>query len=147
MTHRHWDPDHTHVGTALRNYKQWVLEVALRQHTLGSFVIYCLRPGIRSLSELSNQELVELKWVMWDIEQTLMNAPGFGPDDITYLPSGYRLSSLQIHGIPRYEAIRRFGGLVWKDENAYAMPVLTTDWTPRELVMEVHAALEPCLPR
>ena len=107
MLVRHWDPEKKFEGAVLKVYAHWVLEVSWQQHTLGCYIIFCRREGVRLQSSLTSEELEELKTVMEEIESALLFSSGkFQPDHFNYLQMGNALPLLHFHGIPRYKEVR-----------------------------------------
>ena len=143
---RHWDPAGKYMGAVLRAYEYWVLEVSWLQHTLGSFIVFCRRPGVRLMSELNTTELAELKWAMADMESALRRHPVFCPDHFNYLQMGNALPLLHFHGIPRYETERAFCGKVWKDVNPRRPPTWVSEEVSSEIVVKMRDLLIPLLP-
>jgi diadenosine tetraphosphate (Ap4A) HIT family hydrolase len=103
MLIRHWDPEKKFEGAVLKVYEHWVLEVSWQQHTLGCYIIFCRREGVRLQSSLTDKELEQLKIVMGEIESALRFSSGkFLPHHFNYLQMGNELPLLHFHGIPRY---------------------------------------------
>lgn len=126
---RYWDPEGKYKDAFLKEYNHWILEISFRQHTLGCFIIFAKR-DVEKISELENRELVELKQVMEDIEDALVNK--FKPERFNYLQLGNELHHLHFHGIPRYKTNRNFSGKVWVDKTFGHPPV----WVKRETDIE-----------
>jgi len=105
---RFYDPKGTYAGAVMRVYRSWILEVSWRQHTPGSFIVFCRREGVRLESELDDAEFLELRDVRREIDSALRINPDFVPDHFNYLQMGNALPSLHFHGIPRYEQRRPF---------------------------------------
>lgn len=135
-TNRFWDPKGNYIEGFVKEYKYWTLEVSYRQHTLGCFIIFCKRP-VEKISELTDTEIIELKIVMKEFEEKLTSNVAFRPDRFNYLQLGNKFHNLHFHAIPRYKAVREFGGKTWID-STYGHPVVWTKETiPIELVREL----------
>jgi diadenosine tetraphosphate (Ap4A) HIT family hydrolase len=128
----------------LKEYSHWTLTISFRQTTLGSFIILAKRT-LEQFSELKDEELIELRRVMKDIEKALQQAPDFKPDRLNYLQLGNSLHQLHFHGIPRYATPRRFAGQEWVDTRYGTPPQIVTknEEAEVELVRQIKSALEP----
>ncbi len=122
---RFYDPQNRHPSGLLKEYEHWALEVSYLQHTFGNFIVFCKRKGVEKISELTNEELLQLKTVLQEIESALLNNPTFKPDRFNYWQMGNALHHLHIHGIPRYKSDREFLGRTWKDPD----PTKPVVWT------------------
>ena len=114
MADRHWDPRDKYIESLIREYSNWSVEVAVRQHTLGSLVIWAHRE-IERIADLSAEELLELKEVMKDVEAAISKSPAFKADRFNYLQLGNHTHHLHIHVIPRYKTARTLLGKTWRD--------------------------------
>src|SRR5438045_1800839 len=121
MHFRIWDPENKYKEGFVKEYNHWVVEINFRQHTLGCFIIFAKRK-IEKISELTSNEIIELKDVMKEIEIALMNISKFKPDRFNYFQMGNSLHHLHFHGIPRYATSRNFNGQIWIDETWGAPP-------------------------
>lgn len=126
---RHWDPKQEFIGAGLKPYKHWVLEVSWQQHTLGCYIIFCRRKGVRRQSELTPSESTELIEVMREIETALCKCPLFKPDHFNYLQLGNVLPLLHFHGVPRYKKNRRFSKTLLDREITDIDPNYLPHWT------------------
>lgn len=136
MNKRSWDPDGKYKDGNLRSYKNWTLELSFRQHTLGCFIIFSNR-DIEKISELSNDELCELKDIMSEMESALLSLDNFKPDRFNYLQLGNALNRLHFHGIPRYKSQRNFNGEIWIDKAWGHPPVWSTVDISSKLINEL----------
>lgn len=107
----------------LKDYKHWLLTVSFRQTTFGCFIILAKRP-LEKISDLSDEEIIELKTVMREIESVLFTTEPFKPDRMNYLQLGNSLHQLHFHGIPRYSTPRTFGVKTWVDERYGTTPII-----------------------
>ena len=64
MNNRFYDKENRYGDAFLKEYKHWIWEVSYRQHTLGSFIIFSKNSKIEKISELNEEEIIELKEVM-----------------------------------------------------------------------------------
>jgi diadenosine tetraphosphate (Ap4A) HIT family hydrolase len=135
---RFWDKEGKYKDNVLREYSHWSLEVADRQHTLGSFVILAKRPCER-ISELTDNELIELGKVMRDMEQAL--SKNFRPDRFNYLQLGNVLHHLHFHGIPRYSSKKTFAGLEWVDVSFGGPPTISKISVDEEVKRSIKNAI------
>lgn len=104
----------------LKEYQFWLLAVSFRQHTLGSAVLIAKR-DIEKISDLTTEELIEMRSVMQEYETALMKAEHCRPDRFNYLQLGNSYKQLHFHCIPRYATKRTFLGRVWED-TTYGRP-------------------------
>lgn len=145
MFKKHWDKKNKYTEGLLKEYSYWLLEVSYRQHTLGCFIVFATRP-IEKLTQLTDEELLELRIVLTEIETALTSLPDFKPDRFNYEQLGNDLHQLHIHGIPRYSSPRTFGGREWNDETFGHPPVWTFDEASVDLVMQLRDKIKPALP-
>lgn len=141
---RFWDKNNEYTEGFLKEYKYWALEVNYRQHTLGCFVIFAKRP-LEKISDLNSEEIIELKNVMKEIEETLSRVDGFKPDRFNYFQMGNKFHNLHFHGIPRYALPRNFAGKEWIDETYGSVPVWTKNDVGHELVEKIRDAIKTSL--
>lgn len=141
---RLWDPKGTYIDGFLKEYEHWVLEVSFRQHTLGCFIIFAKRK-VQRISELKQDELVELASVMQEIEGILGSIEEFKPDRFNYLQLGNGLNHLHFHGIPRYKEPRTFGGREWIDSTWGHPPVWQEKDSDKKNVLAVKKAIKKSL--
>jgi len=137
---RHWDSADKYVGAVLKWYEHWCLEVSYRQHTLGCYILFCRREGVRLPSDLHDEELLGLREAMSEIELALRAHSFFDPDHFNYLQMGNALPLLHFHGIPRYLMPRNFDGMTWVDKRPGHPPVWKEHEAPRVLIekLRVH---------
>jgi diadenosine tetraphosphate (Ap4A) HIT family hydrolase len=140
-----WDTKNKYTQGLLKEYDHWALEVSYRQHTLGCYIIFAKR-SVEKISELSTQEINELKDVMSEIEKTLSKINIFKPDRINYLQLGNKCHHLHFHGVPRYNSPRTFVGKGWIDKAAGILPTWSYEDVGHELVAKLRDAIKPCLP-
>ncbi len=142
MFERFWDPEGKYKEGFLKEYKHWVLEISYRQHTLGCYIIFAKRLTIRKISELSDEELVDLRKVMKEMEKALEETKEFRPDHFNYLQLGNNIPYLHFHGIPRYKNPRFFAGREWIDATYGAPPVWSTNDVDDEVVIMVREKIK-----
>ena len=130
----------------LKEYKHWILATSFRQHTLGSFIILAKRPN-EKISDLTNEELLELKTVMQETEEALSQTEGFKPQRFNYLQLGNSMNQLHFHGIPRYDSPRNFAGREWVDTTFGGPPIfLRKDQESElELIKQIKESILPTL--
>lgn len=141
MSNRIWDPNGKYADAVIKEYKYWVVEVSFRQHTLGCFIIFAKR-NIEKISELTTEELIELKNVMNETENSLTNASEFNPDRFNYLQMGNALHHLHFHGVPRYETNRRFLEKEWIDESFGHPPIWSKTETSKNIVINIKEVIQ-----
>jgi diadenosine tetraphosphate (Ap4A) HIT family hydrolase len=141
MIDRFWDKNNEYTEGFLKEYKYWALEVNYRQHTLGCFVIFAKR-RLEKISELSSEEILELREVMAEIEKALLKADGFKPDRFNYFQMGNKFHDLHFHGLPRYALPRNFAGKEWIDETYGSVPVWTKNDVEHELVVRIRDTIK-----
>lgn len=128
----------------LKEYMHWILTVSFRQTTLGSYIILAKREMER-ITELSDDELLELRLVMSEIEHVLSVTEGFKPDRFNYLQLGNSLHQLHFHGVPRYAAPRSFAGREWVDHRYGTTPIIVSkdEESEESLVRQIRDVLKP----
>lgn len=136
MDIRIWDTEGKYKEAFVKEYKHWVLEVSFRQHTLGCFIIFAKR-NIERISELWDEEAIELKEVMKEYETTLSKIEEFKPDRFNYLQMGNALHHLHFHAIPRYATPRHFNGKEWNDTTFGHPPVWSKVKVDKKLVLKI----------
>lgn len=139
MNLRSWDPSGKYKEGFVKEYKHWVLEVSFRQHTLGCFIIFAKR-DIEKISELGEEEMVELKEVMKEFETTLSHMIGFNPERFNYLQLGNALHHLHFHAIPRYSTMRNFMDKEWIDTTFGQPPVWSKEEVTKETLQKIKQA-------
>ena len=144
MVNRIWDKKNKYTQGFLKEYQYWALEVSYRQHTLGSYIVFCKRE-IEKISELTSEEILELGVVMREIENTLLNINSFKPDRFNYLQLGNNLHTLHFHGIPRYKEPRIFAGKKWTDKTWGHPPIWSKKDKPDDLVTKIRDTIKPYL--
>jgi diadenosine tetraphosphate (Ap4A) HIT family hydrolase len=146
MPKRIWDPEEKYSQGFLKEYHHWVVEVSYRQHTLGCFIIFAKRK-IEKISELSDEEAIELKVVMKEIETTMSEVPEFKPDRFNYLQMGNALHHLHFHGIPRYASERAFANKSWLDTTWGKPPIWKKTDESSELILALKEKFLHYLPQ
>jgi diadenosine tetraphosphate (Ap4A) HIT family hydrolase len=136
MTKRIWDIEGKYVDGFVKEYNHWIVEVSYKQHTIGCYIIFSKRE-IEKISELSDEEINELKIVMKQMEDALSNISFFKPDRFNYLQLGNALHHLHFHCIPRYDSSRNFNGRTWDDKTYGHPPIWTEDKIDKELVIKI----------
>lgn len=142
MVNRFWDKNNKYKSGFLKEYKYWVWEVNHRQHTLGSFIIFSKNQNIEKISELSNEEIKELKEAMGEIEDIFSKIDEFKPDRFNYWQMGNRISHLHIHGFPRYAKPRIFVGKEWTDKTWGNPPVWQAKEDDNDLIIKVRDVIK-----
>ena len=141
---RFWDKENKYTEGFLKEYKNWVLEVSYRQHTLGCYIIFAKR-AVEKISELKTDEIDELKEVMAEIETALSKNDIFGPDRFNYWQMGNALHHLHFHGIPRYASRRTFNGKEWVDKTWGSVPIWSKENVDHDLIRKIKEAVKPYL--
>ena len=142
---RFWDPENNYQAGMLKEYRHWSLDVSYHQHTFGNFIVFCKREDVEKISELTNEEMLELKTVLHEIESALLNNPMFKPDRFNYWQMGNLVHHLHIHGIPRFKTERSFLGRVWKDEDSTKPVVWTYENQTHETVEKLKIEMKKFL--
>jgi len=145
MTVRFWDKNNKYTEGFLKEYNYWVLEVSYRQHTFGCYIVFCKREGIEKISELSEEELIELKQVFKEIETALLKNDTFKPDRFNYWQMGNGLHQLHFHGIPRYSSERQFAEKKWNDHSYGSVPIWAREEQTHEVVMKLRDEIKKFL--
>lgn len=140
---RHWDPENKYEGAALTNYRYWAIEVSWRQHTLGSCILFCRREGVRLLSELTDEELCDMRDAMVAHELCLRARPAFRPDHVNCLQMGNVLAPLHLHIIPRYQSPRTAFGREWVDYEFGNPPAWSREEISSALMTQIREAFAP----
>lgn len=141
---RFWDPKDKYKGAVLKEFVHWMLEVSFLQHTFGNYIVFCKRECVQKISELKDEELLELKQVFKEIETALLENPTFKPIRFNYWQMGNKLKHLHFHGIPRYESPREFLGRTWKDPDSNTVPIWTTEEESQETVETLREEMGKC---
>jgi len=146
MLIRHWDPDKRYEGAVLKVYEHWSLEVSWRQHTLGCYILFCRREGVRLMSQLEIAELDELKVAMRNIEHVLRYGEEFRACHFNYLQMGNVLPLLHFHGIPRYDGSRPLSRELLNrevtDPDAHNVPPWSREEITREQMDKLRCLLQ-----
>ena len=135
MENRTWDPKGFYKDGFVKEYSHWILEVSFRQHTLGCFIIFAKR-DIEKISELRDDELLELKKVMLGVELVIKKL--FSPDRFNYLQMGNALHRLHFHGIPRYKKPQEFDGKIWNDRTYGHPPIWKKTEVEKKLIIKLR---------
>lgn len=122
-----------------------MLEVSYRQHTFGNFILFCKRIGVEKISELYDEELLEMRNVLQEIEAALSLNDLFRPIRFNYWQMGNKVHALHIHGIPRYDSDRLFLNKVWRDADFHLPPCWTYELQPVEIVAAIREAIKKYL--
>ncbi len=134
---RYWDPQGEYKSGKIKDFPFWTMELSYRQHTLGSYILFCHRP-IEKITELTSKELLGLQTALREIENIYANISFLIPDRWNYLQLGNAVHTLHIHAIPRYKVLRLFMGKTWIDSH-FGKPVLwqMTEY-PEEMIVELR---------
>ncbi len=125
----------------LKNYDHWIVSVSTRQHTLGCCIVTARRPYVEKISELNEEELIELKLAMQELELALSVNSKFQPDRFNYLQLGNGLHQLHFHVIPRYATSREFAGIEWVDQTYGNVPVWSKDKPGLDVILQIRDSL------
>lgn len=137
MNIRIWDTSEKYKEGFVKEYNHWVLELSFRQHTLGCFIIFAKRK-VERITELNNDEIIELKEIMKELETTLSQMETFKPDRFNYLQMGNALHHLHVHAIPRYANPRNFLNKEWIDTTFGYPPI----WSKVEIDKKTILAIK-----
>lgn len=143
---RHWDPEKRYEGAVIKVYAHWCLEVSWQQHTLGTYIIFCRREGVRLETELMPVELSSLQTVKREIQESLQTHRAFHPDHFNHLQLGNLLPQLHIHGVPRYFKPRQYLGRTWEDPTPTHLPTWSSEPLPRDLIERLRDEMGSFLP-
>jgi diadenosine tetraphosphate (Ap4A) HIT family hydrolase len=149
---RHWDPERQFEGAVLNVYEHWSLEVSWQQHTLGCYILFCRREGVRLMSELEIEEFADLRMAMRHIEEALRRKDGdFRADHFNYWQMGNALPQLHVHGIPRYNGPRSLSrellGRDVTDSNPGHIPPWSREHISSEQMKKLRDRMAHKLPR
>ena len=147
MFQRFYDPQEKYLNGIIKEYPHWMLEVNYMQHTLGSYIIFCKRKGVEKISELTDEEHLEMKHVFADIEYALSENPFFKPDRFNYWQMGNELHQLHFHGIPRYAESREFNGKKWTDDQYGSIPKWTVERISQNTVATLRNIMREYIPQ
>lgn len=141
---RPWDPENKYISTVVKEYKNWILEVSCKQHTLGSLILFLKRETDPiSLSQLSNEELLELRSITNEIEKAFAQSNLFKPNQINYLQLGNNLKWLHIHCVPRYAEKRIFENEEWIDTTFGHILIWKKEGASKKLLVDITKAIKP----
>lgn len=136
MFDRHWDKEEVYKEWDLFTYAFWHVALSTRQHTLGSCVIFCLRPGVWKFSELYAEEVMELIQVHKELEEALHKT--FGNRHVNYCQYGNKLEVFHEHVIPRYDQSVMKYDLLWVDPKPTSLPAWSsTDVSDKTLLRTI----------
>jgi diadenosine tetraphosphate (Ap4A) HIT family hydrolase len=142
---RFWDPNNNYPDAVLKEFEFWSVEVSYAQHTFGNFIVFCKRNGVEKLTDLTDEEMLELKKALKEIQEALEKNPTFKPDRFNYWQMGNAVHHLHIHGIPRYKSNREFLGRTWKDQD-HTMPACwKTEKEDRNTIIAVKEEMKKFL--
>ncbi|HEX9447241.1 MAG TPA: HIT family protein [Dongiaceae bacterium] len=99
-------------GTLIANYQHWLVLARPQQPVLGATVLLC-RDDARAFSQISPSAFTELSQVTRDLEVALKAA--FQPDKLNYVMLMMVDPDVHFHVLPRYQDVRQFGGVEYKD--------------------------------
>jgi len=136
MAIEYWEEYDKYPEGMIKEYKYWTLEIAYRQHTLGSYMIFAKRK-VEKISNLTNAELLGLKEVMNEIEEVLLKNEPFKPERFNYLQLGNSLHQLHFHCIPRYSSKRTYLGIEWIDPSFGTLPTWAKEDKNMEIIMKI----------
>lgn len=108
-------------ATLIREYEHWVVLLRPAQPTLGSLVL-ATRSDATEFHALPDAAFAELKQVVTAIEAALKALVGY--ERINYLMLMMVDPHVHYHVIPRYEGVRTFADLDFRDAGWPAVPAL-----------------------
>lgn len=146
---RHWDPEERFAGAVLKVFEHWVLEVSWQQHTLGCYILFCRREGVRLISDLKIEELDDLKVAMGKIEFALRYRDPFRATHFNYLQLGNALPLLHFHGVPRYDGPRALSRELLNrevtDSNPGSLPAWSREQISHGQMQTLRQLMEKCM--
>jgi diadenosine tetraphosphate (Ap4A) HIT family hydrolase len=107
----------------LKDFKYWVIVLRQKQLTLGDAVIL-LKREVASIGDATKDEFAEFPLVIKWYEKKCKAL--FSPDKFNYVAAMMKDNFVHFHAFPRYEEIRQFADLVWKDEQ-WSKPIALLD--------------------
>lgn len=99
-------------ATLIREYDHWVVLLRPAQVTLGSLVL-AAKSDATAYSDLTEEAMAEQWTVVGDIEGALRTLVNY--DKINYLMLMMVDPHVHFHVIPRYDGLRKWGGLEFAD--------------------------------
>lgn len=117
--------------TLIADYQHWLVLARPQQSTLGAVVLVC-RDAARSFSQISVAAFTEMAQVTRDLEAALKTA--FQPDKLNYVMLMMVDPDVHFHVLPRYEQVRQFAGVDFRD-GYWPKPVDLTQPAPNEPAM------------
>ncbi|WP_207461669.1 HIT family protein [Azospirillum sp. SYSU D00513] len=127
--------------TLVAETSHWAVLVRPQQPTLGSLVLACREPAT-AFGQLGAEAFADLRTAVAGLERMLTDFVAY--EKINHLMLMMVDPDVHFHVIPRYQGVRRFGGLDFPDEGWPAVPALGKAVTPDEdtlgqLVAELRA--------
>lgn len=108
----------------IKEYNFWIWSLRKNQSTIGSCILFPKRECYR-LSELTKEELTEMKLIYSEIENTLYKV--FQYTNINYLTLMMVDPIVHTHILPRYKKALTYRGSVYGDDNYPHIPNLNLD--------------------
>jgi len=105
----------------------WTVLLRPKQPTLGSLVLVCREP-VQAFSAVSVQAFTDLQAVVRRVEATLREVVAY--ERINYLMLMMVDPDVHFHVIPRYNGVRVFEGVEYRDAGWPAVPQLDAAVTP-----------------
>jgi len=123
----------------------WTIGVSGSQHVLGWLIISPPDPVEGSLTDLSDEQLLEFKKVA-KVSEELLNTL-FSPDLFNYNQTGNVVRNFHIHLLPRYSSPREFGGHRFSDDSfGHQVRYLRYEYlAPKEVVFDLVKSLREAL--
>lgn len=114
-------------ATRVAQTTRWTVLLRPKQPTLGSLVLVCREP-VQAFSALSAEAFGELQGVVRRVEAMLRAEIAY--ERINYLMLMMVDPDVHFHVIPRYDGVREFAGVEYRDAGWPGVPALDTAVTP-----------------
>jgi diadenosine tetraphosphate (Ap4A) HIT family hydrolase len=99
----------------IADYEHWTVHLDIKQYYLGRVFIWSKRPESISMFDLNNNEWLELKSILADLNK--MYEQSFTPDTLNMAFLGNDVEHCHCHVVPRYKEPKIFDEVIFKDEN------------------------------
>ncbi len=124
-------------ATRIAQTTRWTVLLRPKQPTLGSLVLVCREPA-KAFSALSVEAFTELQGVVRHVEVMLREVIAY--ERINYLMLMMVDPDVHFHVIPRYDGMRTFAGVEYRDAGWPGVPSLDVAVTPDESARDALVA-------
>jgi diadenosine tetraphosphate (Ap4A) HIT family hydrolase len=124
----------------IKKYTHWTVYVHEEQSVLGKVYLWANREDATDLINTSEEEREELFEIIEKLKTALDEM--FQPDLYNYLALSNETNHLHIHLEPRYQEIRVFETVTFKDELYGKRHTLTGKKHPEEILMTIKHTLQ-----